>query len=127
MISNLVVGSPGLIELITSIPLLISMITAVISMYFENKNKNENNGNKLSVFFEKSRIKTKKLTNILLEFLNKIIYTILLVSLIWIGYMFYCVITGDLEVSYAADLSTVLISFLTVFSIIIAFYEFRKK
>ncbi|WP_163653594.1 hypothetical protein [Listeria sp. PSOL-1] len=75
----------------------------------------------------KEVMQTKHLSHIVASFLSEIVLSVLLVALVWMLYFLAIVITEHKEAAYAMDVTTVIVGVVTVFSALIAFYEFKQR
>lgn len=90
----------------------------IINGYFKRR-KMQNN----PAYLERAA----RFVNRVLKFLSNSLYVLLVLCLIWTVYFMVLGIADPTSSEYAANSSTLIVSVATIFSIIIAFYEFIKK
>lgn len=62
-----------------------------------------------------------------IHFFSQAIYILLGIALVWIGYFTIIGIADPTQTEYAANCATLIVSLATIFSIMIAFYEFSNR
>ena len=71
--------------------------------------------------------RTSRLFKIISPYINTITFVVLFIGLIWTTYFMILGIINSSQTEYATNVSQLIVSVLTVFSIIIAFSEFLRK
>lgn len=66
-------------------------------------------------------------SNSMIDLISKMIYLILFLSTMWTGYFLYMGLINPDDVEYYSGISGMIVSVATMFSILVGFYEFRKK
>lgn len=61
------------------------------------------------------------------RFLTKSIYAVLAVGIIWTLYFMVIGLVDKRQTEYAANAATLIVSVVTIFSIMIAYYEFMRR
>ncbi|MGF2071262.1 hypothetical protein [Enterococcus casseliflavus] len=63
----------------------------------------------------------------MIAFVSKMIYLVLFLSTMWTGYFLYMGLLDRENTEYYSNISSMIVSVATMFSILVGFYEFRKK
>src|SRR5699024_289426 len=96
-------------------------IWIVVEEFFRLKNREAGEKTTAHAFNE------KYFFHKLVAFLSDTIFSVLLIALVWTIYFLILVVTQHEKAQYAMDVTNVITGVITVFSVLIAFYEFRKN